>query len=350
MQVTLWGLALGIISSISLPLGSVVALWKDPGEKVCAFLMAYGGGALLFALTLELFAEAVNEESIPNSKIMIVVCPAAIAGGLLFIVINRFVNNWGSFLRKFSTKAQYVASLPAKIRSVFVNIVDQEPFEWTRLIGGEKPLKKSNSAESVTSTTSDKIPSLSVEGYDRAPVGSSASGNLPRDVSHLNLKAHTHGQVGLAIWVGILIDGIPESIIIGILAGSNRGTSHSIAFILGVFLSNFPEALSSSLEMKRQGMPNLRIFLMWASLCLITGLGAMVAAAVFPRGEDLSEGYILLNMGIEGVAAGAMLTVIAQTMMPEAFAQGGDLTGIATLLGFLSSLTVKLLSIQYLDN
>jgi len=150
-------------------------------------------------------------------------------------------------------------------------------------------------------------------------------------------------HVGMAIWVGILIDGIPESIIIGILSGSDQGMS--FAFILGVFLSNFPEALSSSRQMLIQGMSKRRIILMWTSLCVITGVGAMASAALFPRNP--SKALILFHMGVEGLAAGAMLTMIAQTMMPEAFIQGGEISGIATLLGFLASLTVKLVSIQY---
>lgn len=83
-----------------------------------------------FALTLELFAEAIGEESIDNGQIMLVVCPSAIFGGTfvgvqyhwlivfvgcLYIFLNRAVNNWGSFLRKISTKTSYLSTLPAVI-------------------------------------------------------------------------------------------------------------------------------------------------------------------------------------------------------------------------------------------
>jgi len=170
--------------------------------------------------------------------------------------------------------------------------------------------------------------------------------NVAQDeLEHPVIKAESHQQVGMAIWLGILIDGIPESFIIGILAASPEGVS--LAFIMGVFLSNFPEALSSSVEMQKQGMPRLRIFMMWASLCILTGFGAMMAAAIFPTNAHESRGVVMLTLGIEGVAAGAMLTVIAQTMLPEAFSLGGAMSGIAALVGFLVTMSVRLLGDEY---
>jgi len=339
METVLWGLVWGLISAVSLPLGCLVALWKDPGHKVCAYLMAFGGGALLFALTLELFAGAINEVSIDNGQIMLVVCPSAIAGGLLFIFLNRLVNNWGSFLRKLSTKTNYLSSVPANIRNNLMRshtLHQEKPTEWSRLLESESSMR--------TITRTDDAPTNTQPGNadnsKRHLIGGSFTMKNERVELNtiLNVKAHTTTQVGIAIWLGILIDGIPESVIIGFQAASKAG--FSVAFILGVFLSNFPEALSSSLEMQRQGMPKMKIFIMWSSLCIITGIGAMISAAVLPDNPDKT--FILVRMGVEGLAAGAMLTMIAQTMLPEAFAHGGDMTGMAALLGFLASLTVSL--------
>lgn len=137
-----------------------------------------------------------------------------------------------------------------------------------------------------------------------------------------------HGAA-LAIWLGILLDGIPESFVIG-ASLVERGLSLSL--IAGLFLSNYPEALSSSAGMREQGFSRARILFMWTSLMLITGLGAALGNILL---TNASHGTLSL---VEGVAAGAMLTMIAQTMLPEAYFRGGNIVGFATLLGFLAAI------------
>ena len=81
---------------------------------------------------------------------------------------------------------------------------------------------------------------------------------------------------------------------------------------------------------------------MWMSLCLLTGIGALIGTALFPVHPQGVLLYIIF--GIEGIAAGAMLTMIAETMLPEAFEQGGGpIVGLSTLSGFLAGLAVKLI-------
>ena len=143
----------------------------------------------------------------------------------------------------------------------------------------------------------------------------------------------------MAIWLGILLDGIPESMIIGMLTASVTGMS--LSFITGVFLANLPEAMSSSVGMRQSEMGFGQILWMWSSLCLFTGLGAVVGALLFPTHPTGAAFFWIA--GIEGLAAGAMLTMIAETMLPEAFEQGGAIVGFSTLLGFLAALLVKLL-------
>lgn len=138
----------------------------------------------------------------------------------------------------------------------------------------------------------------------------------------------THGAA-LAIWLGIMLDGIPESLVIG-ASLVERGISLSL--IAGLFLSNYPEALSSSAGMREQGFTRQRIFLMWASLMLFTGVGAVLGNVLLA-----GSGHGTLSL-VEGIAAGAMLTMIAQTMLPEAYFRGGNIVGFATLLGFLAAI------------
>lgn len=150
----------------------------------------------------------------------------------------------------------------------------------------------------------------------------------------VNDAVKEHGGAPLAIWLGILLDGIPESLVIG---SSIIHSSISFSLLAGLFLSNYPEALSSSAGMKHQGYSFNRIFWMWMSLCIITGLGAYVGNIFFIGAPPT------LFAVIEGLAAGAMLTMIAETMLPEAFEKGGSITGIATLMGFLAAIFFKTL-------
>lgn len=143
-----------------------------------------------------------------------------------------------------------------------------------------------------------------------------------------------HGGAPMAIWLGIMLDGVPESLVIG----SSLIHSHvSLSLIAGLFLSNYPEALSSSIGMRQQGMSFMRVFIMWGSLTILTGIGAALGN-IFFVGADPH-----LFAVVEGVAAGAMLTMIAQTMAPEAYIKGGSVVGLSTLLGFLAAVFCKTL-------
>ena len=138
------------------------------------------------------------------------------------------------------------------------------------------------------------------------------------------------GGAPLAIWLGILMDGIPESAVIG--ASIGPGKMVGMALMAGIFLSNFPESLSSAVGMKQAGHGRLRIMIMWGSLVLLSGLWAVIGHLICTHTS--SEAVIAV---FQGIGAGAMLTMVAETMLPEAFEQGGSIVGISTLLGFLSA-------------
>ena len=130
-----------------------------------------------------------------------------------------------------------------------------------------------------------------------------------------------------AIWLGILMDGIPECAVIG--ASIGPGKMVGIALLAGIFLSNIPEALSSAVGMRAGGHSRLRIMLMWGSLVILSGLWAA-------GGNFISHSSTEVVIAVvQGLGAGAMLTMVAETMLPEAFEQGGSVVGISTLVGFL---------------
>jgi CRP-like cAMP-binding protein len=136
-----------------------------------------------------------------------------------------------------------------------------------------------------------------------------------------------HKGAAVAIFLGMALDGIPESFVIGANVLVTGGISLSL--LGGLILANFPEALSSSAGMKEQGMSRLRILAMWTGLMVMTGVGAMLGAIAL---ANASQG---LFATIEGLAAGAMLAMVAETMLPEAFHRGGGVVGLSTLAGFL---------------
>jgi CRP-like cAMP-binding protein len=138
-----------------------------------------------------------------------------------------------------------------------------------------------------------------------------------------------HQGAPVAIWLGIMLDGIPESLVIG---ASMINSGVSLSLVAGLFLSNYPESLSSSVGMQQQGLSRARILLMWSSIMLLTGVGA-AAGNLF-----MTAAPPTLFALLEGLAAGAMLTMIAQTMLPEAYIKGGSIIGFSTLMGFLCAI------------
>jgi ZIP family zinc transporter len=134
---------------------------------------------------------------------------------------------------------------------------------------------------------------------------------------------------GAAIAVGALLDGIPESIVIGLslLAGG----AVSFVAVIAIFISNIPEGLSSSAGMKHAGRSKLYVFGVWGVFALVSGLASFAGYALF---RNFSDDVVA---GTTAVAAGAILSMLVDTMIPEAFNEAHNFAGLITVAGFLAA-------------
>ncbi|MBT7697603.1 MAG: cyclic nucleotide-binding domain-containing protein [Desulfobacterales bacterium] len=438
MSIEIEAFVWGIVSAVSLPAGSILGMLWKPSHKTTSAFMAFGAGALLFALTIELFGKAIHHAHGNNTLIYIVII-SAISGGICFDTLNQILNSKGAFLRNLSSTKRYIiklkflktrklaqqlshikvlSSLPPEVIARLIPLVKQVSFNTGELIfeqgdggdalyfilSGEVDIvvssdgkgtkvstlkdfetfgeialitKQPRTATAIAKTdvqvykilnmdfsnlvnsfpklkeqldqlASDRledlekrVPDLESKAWYQTCVqelGKQKIHVTEQEIMHETKKVMASGgTAAIAIWLGILIDGIPESVVIGTLTTSAKGMS--IAFIVGVFLANFPEAMSSTVGMIKNGMSKIKAFGLWTSITLLTGIGAYIGAYISAgdKGGEISH----FIYGFEGLAAGAMLTMIAETMLPEAFEQGGTIVGMMTLLGFLAALTVK---------
>ena len=144
-----------------------------------------------------------------------------------------------------------------------------------------------------------------------------------------------------------MLDGIPESLVLGItlglgaLAGSGAESARveglSIAFLVAVFISNIPEGIAGTSSMLSEGHSTRRVLFMWLALVVASALASALGYA-FARLVPAVDGR-----AVQAFAAGAMLTMLADTMMPEALRHGGKVVGLLTTFGFLTAAVLSAL-------
>jgi ZIP family zinc transporter len=145
-----------------------------------------------------------------------------------------------------------------------------------------------------------------------------------------------HGGSGLAIAVGSALDGIPESILIG--TSMLQGGVVSFVAVTAIFLSNIPEGLSSAAGMRLAGRSPRYVFSLWGGLAILLGVAAAAGYVIFGM---FSPAIIAATTA---VAAGAILTMLVDTMIPEAFEGTHNFAGLITVLGFLAAFALSKLA------
>jgi zinc transporter, ZIP family len=131
----------------------------------------------------------------------------------------------------------------------------------------------------------------------------------------------------MAIVLGSVLDGVPESMVIGltIFEGGKVGA----AYLAAVFISNLPESISSTSGLVTGGWMKSRILWLWTAIAVISGLASLAGYGLFQHSSPNVVAFVL------AFAAGAILTMLADTMMPEGYEHGGKLVGVVTTLGFV---------------
>jgi ZIP family zinc transporter len=143
------------------------------------------------------------------------------------------------------------------------------------------------------------------------------------------------GGSALAIVLGTVLDGIPESMVIGLTI--YEGGAVGAAYLTAVFISNLPESISSTAGLRAAGWPATRLLLLWSGITVISGLASLAGYSLFQGASPDTVAFVLT------FAAGAILTMLADTMMPEAYEHGGKLAGVVTTLGFAVAFSIHLL-------
>jgi ZIP family zinc transporter len=220
-------LAWGVVAASSLVIGMLLGLARSWPSRLIGLVLAFGAGALVSAVSFELFQEGVDVGGAPAVGIGLA------AGAIVYFVLARLVERIG-------------------------------------------------------------------------PGGGSGGGT--------------------ALALGAFLDGIPEQIVLGIGIAAGQGVS--IGLLAAIFVSNLPEAVGSATDMREAGTSKRQIRLLWLA---VAGFCALATPLGYFLAQETGGHFQAL---INGFAAGALLVMLVDSMIPEASEKSGRVAGLATVLGF----------------
>lgn len=154
-----------------------------------------------------------------------------------------------------------------------------------------------------------------------------------------NRKRSAHQQIklsaGLSIAAGTLLDGVPESLVIGLSVAI--GGKVSLVALIAIFISNIPEALSSSAGMRNSGRSPLFVFGLWGGMAIFSGVMAIIGAQFFGAAP------VHVHAIVTCMAAGGVFAMIIETMIPEAFEDAHEMSGMMAAFGFVAAIALQML-------
>lgn len=421
--------SMAILAMTSLLIGSFIGVYVKPSQRTNAVIMAFGTGALIQALALELAYEGaerlIHHAHLDGISSWMWVAAGFIAGGTMYFVANLILEQRGAALRHPAmaklymlnkkreesatilgslSKIDLVRSLPPEEMEDVLVCVQPVQFPSGREIfrmgdkGDALYLIEKGRVSIVAGGSKDKVSTLAELGPGNSfgemalltgePRSATAfavtdtsllridrehfdellerSSNLRRAVEKLNsqrlvtnveatkgsvdsdhwqhvalaniqrltrseevtmMKSHAASGAAIAIFLGAMLDGIPESIVIG--SSFVSIDSFRFTFLAAVFLSNLPEAIASATGMRSAGFSTFKIFGLWGTL-VVAGAVAAALGNVF-----LSDAPATALTLVGAVAGGGILAMVSSVMMPEAYEDGGPMVGLATIAGFL---------------
>jgi CRP-like cAMP-binding protein len=424
---------LAVLAMSSLIIGVVIGLYAKPSRRTTAIVMAFGTGALIHALAVELAFEGaerlLHESHLAGFTAWACVALGFTAGGVLYYIGDRRLEHYGAALRHPSLSKLYLArqkheksaALLAQLSRVeLLRALPPEEMEDVMLcvqpvnfpagatifrrgeagdalyliVSGSVAVRSDNgdghlSAQplatlgegqsfgemalltgehrtaAVTTESEVELLKIAKEHFDELTDRShalrlavetlnsqrllkNASAGIDRtdadewqkralaNMSRLShketaalLAQHAAAGAPLALFLGAMLDGIPESLVIG--ADFISLEKFEFTFLAAVFLSNLPEAIGSSMGMRAAGFSQKRIFTLWI-LLLVAGAVAAGLGNIFLSGAS----PVTLTF-VGALAGGGILAMVASVMMPEAYENGGAAVGLATIAGFLTA-------------
>jgi len=165
-------------------------------------------------------------------------------------------------------------------------------------------------------------------GSDRLIARIGGSGGEATEPGH-------HSNLVVPLVLAIILDGVPESAVIGL--GILKGGTVSVAMLVAVFMSNLPEAVASTIGMRAGGWSRLKILLLWTAIALICAVASVAGYSLFGGLSPLWLSFV------QAFAGGAILMMLANTMIPEAYEHAHKLAGLFVVLGFAVSVWIIVL-------
>jgi zinc transporter, ZIP family len=171
---------------------------------------------------------------------------------------------------------------------------------------------------------------LAEEGFRVGDRGSTAAGLAVGALVYYlldgRLERRSGSNAGTPLALGAFLDGIPEQMVLGI--GLALGEGVSVALLVAIFVSNLPEAIGSASDMRAAGRDDRTILRLWFAVATVCALATVVGYAIADAVSDN------LKAAMDGFAAGALLVMLSDSMIPEARQDAGRAAGLVTVLGF----------------
>jgi len=364
-------LVFGLLSALSLPLGAMVGLACAPvPERITAHFMAFGSGALVFAVATQLYGQTLTRleasmdprcdlpfsnpqrrsEHYRNLEAQIIF---GFLGALLYTSLNKWLERCaagGRAASRVESDEEDAAGQrrELELRGTAESSISEPPAGQCG--SSQRPSSGISMARMRTSVLAEPLATLGDTSGEpgRVTFGRQSSHHEQRMPGPLP-EGSSHGRkVAFSMWLGVTLDGIPEALMLGFM--TNEGTV-SWDLLVAVFIANFPEAFSAASLLRGYNVPASTIVGMWTLVFVLTGLLAMTGSFIMPAStvgnHELDRIRAVGTAACEGLTGGAMLAMVSTAMVPEAYRHAGELSGILFVLGFLVSVWLDGVGVRY---